>query len=74
MQEVLPDVVFTESGINPNQDAVKNASELWLQWKCSKHKEYNSIRNIAKKKGISIHYFHSTGVKSCSEQLIGTHR
>lgn len=74
MQEVLPDVVFTESGINPNQDAVKNASELWLQWKCSKHKEYNSIRNIAKKKGIPIHYFHSTGVKSCSEQLIGTHR
>ena len=69
ISEKLKNVTFHKQNVKTNIDTFKYADEIWIQMEGLKHKESLPVTNLAKKKGIPVHFFRCAGVGQCAEQF-----
>ena len=69
ISEKLKNVTFHKQDVKTNIDTFKYADEIWIQMEGLKHKESLPVTNLAKKKGIPVHFFRCAGVRQCAEQF-----
>ncbi len=69
ISEKLKNVTFHKPDVKTNIDTFKYADEIWIQMEGLKHKESLPVTNLAKKRGIPIHFFRCAGVRQCAEQF-----
>lgn len=53
----------------PNEHAIRNASVIWTQANATEHKHYRLAMNLARKYGIPVRYFSSTGHSRCHREF-----
>lgn len=73
IRKKLPDVRFIKRGLLPNAQMLRNAEAIWLQCNAMSHPLYYSIRDLAQKHSVPIHYFKHASATKCARQLIMTH-
>ena len=69
ISEKLKNVTFHKQNVKTNIDTFKYADEIWIQMEGLKHKESLPVTNLAKKRGIPVHFFRCAGAGQCAEQF-----
>ena len=69
IRPMLPNVRFVERAVNPSEQLIKNADEIWVQTNAMSHSMYNKIMSIARMQNIPIRYFTSASAERCARKL-----
>jgi hypothetical protein len=69
MRQRFPDCTFLYDRESYNYSAASTADIIIFQPNAISHSSYGSVKSIAEKSGITVHYFEKAGVENCSRQL-----
>ena len=67
---MFDNVVFIDRDRIPDENLIKNADCVWIQWNNLKHKHYYKIINCARANRIPVRYFKYASPQKCAFQLV----
>lgn len=69
IRKLLPNVRFIAPDMQPNEELVRNADEIWIQPNCLSHADFYKIINVVRSYNLPVRYFGYSGAERCAVQL-----